>query len=288
MLLFVSFTSAISTTTSNHIKPTTIAKKIELLWGLSLIYITVKEIFGEIDNPQYRPLPDVEVTAIGGFPGILGGIFNKTTGEDGECLFYTMGPGVYLIKASKEGYTDISSGIKRFRILKVNPAQVYYFTFTLTEDGSLFVKQSRQTRQQCDSSIAQIQSQSAQQNQEDAQKSVIANIINDQSNKFIGSDKIESMEKIKDTQPLIRLTEFSLFIGIIKNLSKVIYKGVLNYKFDIVNVKIYTLTLGFLIPLFSRDHIEDRSGFHIEKAKFKGKINEFFIFGICYYRGELP
>jgi len=104
----------------------------------------------------------------------------------------------------------------------------------------------------------------------------------------ISSDKIESTEKIKDKQPLIRFIVFSLFIGNIKNLSKVIDKGVLCYKFDIVNVKIYSLTFGSLVPIFSWDHIWDRNDFYIEKGKFKGIINKCFIFGINYLIIDYP
>ncbi len=104
----------------------------------------------------------------------------------------------------------------------------------------------------------------------------------------ISSDKIESMEKIKDNQPLIRFIVFSLFIGNIKNLSNVIYKGVLCYKFEIVYIKIYSLTFGSLVPIFSFDHIWDRNDFYIEKAKFKGIINKCFIFGIEYLIIDYP
>lgn len=144
MLVSVSCVSAISVTTSEHIKQMTNDEKIKLLWGLNLIYINVKEIYGDTNNPQYRPLSDVKIT-LKYYSFVLfefGDKFDGYTGEAGFCDFVAMHPGWYTIKATKDGYRDISSGIIRFHVLDATAAGLEYDVgIILAKNGSPFTKQ---------------------------------------------------------------------------------------------------------------------------------------------------
>ena len=63
-----------------------------------------------------------------------------------------------MIKASKEGYTDISSGVKQFRMIEAPMASYVDVTFILAEDGSPFVQQNQGSSSSSSSSSSQSQS----------------------------------------------------------------------------------------------------------------------------------
>ena len=125
----------------------------ESLWGTSSIIVYVTEIFGTVDNPQYRPLSDVTVrirASIFENGGFYLFPFSKGQTDDGGCYSISWQSPLYspfifshsnLIMISKEGYHAYAS--KSYQILWRTPGgydeRLY---FTMAADGSPFTKQS--------------------------------------------------------------------------------------------------------------------------------------------------
>ena len=111
LLVVVLLATSIPVNAMNLEDETNAEEEYEMLWGLSPVTVSVKEIYGDVDNPQYRPLPDVKVRCSSFIPISRNGqwkfIWDIPTDEYGNSYFY-LTFGFYLFKAIKEGYTDIS------------------------------------------------------------------------------------------------------------------------------------------------------------------------------------
>ena len=111
------------------------------LWGLGLLYVHVEEVYGSPFDPEYKDLPEVDVSAFGLFyPWAR---YHILSNENGKCLMYAIHPGLYLVKASKDGYKDISSGFKKFRLRWITPAEIDSIHFTLAKKNGTNTKNSQ-------------------------------------------------------------------------------------------------------------------------------------------------
>ena len=122
----------------------------ELLWATAAIIVYVTEIFGTVDNPQYRPLSGVTIkirASLFEYGGFYLFPFSKgqTSGGCYMCLWQGFPPFLFsqsnLVMISKEGYHAYSS--KPYQICRTpgsgSDVRLY---FTMAEDGSPFTKQS--------------------------------------------------------------------------------------------------------------------------------------------------
>ena len=107
------------------------------LWGNGIIYVHVEEIYGDVNNPKYMPLPFVAIKFIE--LGTINPIITNITDIIGNCHYYTS-VGYYLIRTNKDGFTDTSSGIKGFKIIFLDNAQELHVNFILAENGSPFIQ----------------------------------------------------------------------------------------------------------------------------------------------------
>ena len=112
---------------------------------LGVLVVTLQEIYGTKDNPQYRPLADVTVTAR--CLDISKTKAQDMTGEKGYCVLGGLRPGLYMVNAKKDGYIDVSSGVKQCRMIIVNAGYTTYVKFTLAENGSPWDQQTTQTKE---------------------------------------------------------------------------------------------------------------------------------------------
>ena len=118
-------------------------------WSLGSIGVTVQEIYGTKDTPQYRPLSGVKVSLLS-LGGMLGAPYEikKITEDHGWVMWIGLFPVYYVVTASKEGYVDISSGAKKCcTIAEVNVGDGTHVKFTVAEKGSPWELDNQQTAQ---------------------------------------------------------------------------------------------------------------------------------------------
>ncbi len=134
---------------------------------LKLIFVCIEthvtEIYGTVEEPQYRPLANVSVE-------IESSIFyifwvhewSGTTNESGTIISCPLGEFMsYKVTATKDGYHTY--GCLPFEIFYVEMGHFHVY-FTMAEDGSPFTQQiSQNTQQSNPSSISQQNSQTSNQ-----------------------------------------------------------------------------------------------------------------------------
>lgn len=139
-------------------------EKVSNPYGFSWIEVNVTEKYGTIDNPQYRSLPDVNLTlwACGLFIGLpLKWIYytlwvhgrvdlptswptqKGITDENGYCIIPHVYLGLYRLFACKDGFVDISSGLKGYVKIEMGGSWNNAY-FTLTEEGGPWDSQNCQ------------------------------------------------------------------------------------------------------------------------------------------------
>ena len=131
LILGTMLVSSVSAKTINN-STTLMDKPFEV--GLGQIEVDVKLIYGSSDLPQIIPFPGVEITAVNMFDHEFS--YSEKTDRSGECYLVSMKPGLYKVKAERDGHVDISSGLDGIKIVRVKPGQTQSIEFTLTEEGS--------------------------------------------------------------------------------------------------------------------------------------------------------
>ena len=131
LILGTMLVSSVSAKTVNN-STTLMHKPFEA--GLGQIEVSVKLIYGSSDLPLISPFPGVEITAENMFDHEFS--YSEKTDPSGECYLVSMKPGLYKVKAERDGHVDISSGLDGIKIVRVNSGQVESIEFTLTEEGS--------------------------------------------------------------------------------------------------------------------------------------------------------
>lgn len=111
------------------------------------IKVHVKEIYGTVENPEYRALANVTVEIKLSLYGIMWLFYwNGTTNESGGTITLTDPDGFFhKVKVSKEGYHTYKC--LPFTIIFIEWMGVYDVYFTMAEDGSPFVQQISQNNQ---------------------------------------------------------------------------------------------------------------------------------------------
>jgi len=131
LILGTMLVSSVSAKTVNN-STTLMHKPFEL--GLGQIEVDVNLIYGSSDLPWICPFPGVEITAVNMFDHEFS--YSEKTDRSGECYLVSMKPGLYKVKAERDGHVDISSGLDGIRIVRVSPSQTQSIEFTLTAEGS--------------------------------------------------------------------------------------------------------------------------------------------------------
>ena len=131
LILGTMLVSSVSAKTINN-SATLMHKPFEV--GLGQMEVDVKLIYGSSDLPQIIPFPSVEITAVNMFDHEFS--YSEKTDRSGECYLVSMKPGLYKVKAERDGHVDISSGLDGIKIVRVNPDQTQSIEFTLTVEGS--------------------------------------------------------------------------------------------------------------------------------------------------------
>jgi hypothetical protein len=122
------------------------SKNLEKLQFWYLI-VHVKEIYGTVDDPQYRPLANVTVEIKDSIFGIIWEFFwNGTTNENGEIVIDIINALLYKVTISKDGYHTYKC--RPSQIVMTGDQFEYHVYFTMAENGSPFTKQSSQSSQQ--------------------------------------------------------------------------------------------------------------------------------------------
>jgi len=113
------------------------------LWGVSDILVTVKEVFGTVDNPQYRNLPGVKVIIRASFSGIFY-LFPFSRGRTDGYGEYGVGWNNALLRAglydkviiSKIGYHTYKC--KSYQTFTTPGGYCQFVYFTMAKNGSPF------------------------------------------------------------------------------------------------------------------------------------------------------
>jgi hypothetical protein len=102
--------------------------------------IHVEEIYGTLENPQYRPLPDVTVESKDSLFGFIWSFhwrgITHENGATGDIMI--INSIMYKITVSKEGYHTYKCSSTQ--ILKTTDLWHYDVYFTMAEDGSPFTQ----------------------------------------------------------------------------------------------------------------------------------------------------
>lgn len=123
-----------------------------------VMVVHVKEIYGTVDDPQYRPLANVTVELAYSVFGIIWQfLWSGTTNESGTTEEVMVLNSIWFkVTVSKDGYH--AYGISPSKKVRTTNLLKYDVYFTMAEDGSPFVQQiSSQSSQQ----NSQAQSQSS-------------------------------------------------------------------------------------------------------------------------------
>jgi len=223
------------------------------LWGKGAIKASVKEIYGTEDNPQYRPLSGVKVSAL----GILfsHGIGTGITGENGIGYVNNLFPGLYVVKASKEGYT------KQIRMALVNSGGFASVIITLAEKGSVWDQETTRTK-----NVGNLATPiTSQVDPEDITIRIMQN--SDGSCHFLIRNKDE-----KDTaNVIVNASIHNILTG--KNLltkDNPYFPQNYDLKYGLYRFDLYASGLGICkiqVTVDGRDDTDD-SGLHVERTKF--------------------
>ena len=114
--------------------------------------VYVKEIYGTLDNPQYRPLANVTVLVNSSIFCIIWQFhWSGKTNESGTTGGIYVAPIYFMVTVSKDGYHTYKC--KPFKIVFIDVLPYGYVDvyFTMAENGSPFVKQISQSKQQSNS-----------------------------------------------------------------------------------------------------------------------------------------
>jgi parallel beta-helix repeat protein len=118
--------------------------------------VHVKEIYGTVDDPQYRPLANVTVELTDSIYGIIWHFdWNGTTDESGETEWIMIFPSViYKVTVSKDGFHTYKC--RPFTIFAIEDQPDYVDVyFTMAEDGSPFIQPISQSNLQSNSKSSQ-------------------------------------------------------------------------------------------------------------------------------------
>lgn len=113
-----------------------------------VIVVHVREIYGTLDNPQYRPLANVKVKISDGGLFWMNLYWSGTTDENGTTKEIKVIRGFcYKVFVSKYGYHAYKS--PSWDVIGIDEGiKIYDVYFTMAENGSPFVKQITQSSQQ--------------------------------------------------------------------------------------------------------------------------------------------
>jgi hypothetical protein len=134
---------------------------------VKLIFVSIQthviEIYGTVEEPQFKPLADVSVEIESSIFGIFWVYeWSGTTNESGTIISCSLGEFMsYKVTIAKDGYHTYEC--LPFEILYVEMGHFHVY-FTMAEDGSPFTQQISQNAQQSNpSSISQQNSQTSNQ-----------------------------------------------------------------------------------------------------------------------------
>ncbi|HWR26932.1 MAG TPA: carboxypeptidase-like regulatory domain-containing protein [Candidatus Thermoplasmatota archaeon] len=116
----------------------------EELLQIPYMIVHVKEIYGTVDEPQYRPLANVTVRVRDSLFGIFWEYtWSGTTGESGSTpIIWITNSIKYWVTILKDGYHTY--GCSSSKIIFALDQWTIDVDFTMAEDGSPFIKQINQ------------------------------------------------------------------------------------------------------------------------------------------------
>jgi hypothetical protein len=145
ILVLSEFAGAVGTSTISSLSQKQLkSQKSESIISLQypVIVTHVRELYGTIDNPQYRWLGDVDVKIIV-IPRWWETYWSGITDENGTTDKVKVELGIlYKVIISKDNYSAYKD--ESYHALGPKEIKEYHVYFTMVEDGSPFVKQSSQ------------------------------------------------------------------------------------------------------------------------------------------------
>jgi hypothetical protein len=138
------FTAMSYPTSSSYKQLVSREPNIKKILEIPYMIVHVKEIYGTVDEPQYRPLANVTVRVRDSLFGIFWEYtWSGTTGESGSTpIIWITNSIKYWVTISKDGYHTY--GCSSSKIIFALDQWTIDVNFTMAEDGSPFIKQISQ------------------------------------------------------------------------------------------------------------------------------------------------
>jgi len=108
--------------------------------SLGQIEVEVKLLYGPADLPLVCYFKNVKINATNAFD--MSHKYTGITDSNGKCTLTSIKPGLYRVKAERDGYVDISSLGKKYRLVQIDSGEIRQLEFTLTEQGGPFDEES--------------------------------------------------------------------------------------------------------------------------------------------------
>jgi len=153
-------TAMSDTTPSSYKQLVNQESKIQKISQIPYMVVHVEEIYGTVDEPEYRPLANVTVMVRNSLFGIYWEYtWTGTTGEDGNTPIIWISSFIkYCVAISKDGYHTYKC--KSSKIVSVLGDWAIDVNFTMAQDGSPFIfsqnNPSPQNQQQINKQINQL------------------------------------------------------------------------------------------------------------------------------------